>query len=195
MKVSGTIFREYDIRGIVGDDLTVDVVQAVGRAYASRMREMTGLDAPRITVGHDNRPSSPELARAMCDGLNASGADVILIDTVPTPTLYFADREFGTDGGIQITGSHNPSEYNGIKMVAGGNSLYGDAIQDLRRRIEADSTSTAGDDGAQGDSRSLRGSGVGRRRHFEADQGGARLWKRNRKRRGAAGRSRRRGSK
>ena len=138
MKVSGTIFREYDIRGIVGDDLTVDVVRAVGRAYASRMREMTGLDAPRITVGHDNRPSSPELARAMCAGLNESGADVILIDTVPTPTLYFADREFGTDGGIQITGSHNPPEYNGIKMVAGGGSLYGEAIQDLRRRIEAD---------------------------------------------------------
>jgi phosphomannomutase/phosphoglucomutase len=138
MRVSGTIFREYDIRGIVGDDLTVDVVRAVGRAYASRLREVAGRDSIRITVGHDNRPSSPDLARAMCEGLNASGADVILIDTVPTPTLYFADREFGTDGGIQITGSHNPPEYNGIKMVAGGGSLYGDAIQDLRRRIEAD---------------------------------------------------------
>lgn len=138
MNVSGTIFREYDIRGIVGEDLTVDVVHAVGRAYASRLRESTGLDSPRITVGHDNRPSSPELARTMCDGLNRAGADVILIDTVPTPTLYFADREFGTDGAIQITGSHNPPEYNGIKMVAGGGSLYGEAIQDLRRRIEAD---------------------------------------------------------
>lgn len=138
MDVSGTIFREYDIRGIVGQDLTADVVRAVGRAYASRLREESDTDAVRITVGHDNRPSSPELARALCDGLNASGANVILIDTVPTPTLYFADREFGTDGGIQITGSHNPSEYNGIKMVAGGNSVYGDAIQDLRRRIELD---------------------------------------------------------
>ena len=138
MRVSGTIFREYDIRGIVGDDLTVAVVRAVGRAYASRLRELTGLDVPRVTVGHDNRPSSPELARAMCAGLNESGADVILIDTVPTPTLYWADREFGTDGGIQITGSHNPPEYNGIKMVVGGGSLYGDAIQDLRLRIEAD---------------------------------------------------------
>ena len=138
MRVSGTIFREYDIRGIVGDDLTVAVVRAVGRVYASRLRELTGLDVPRVTVGHDNRPSSPELARAMCAGLNESGADVILIDTVPTPTLYWADREFGTDGGIQITGSHNPPEYNGIKMVVGGGSLYGDAIQDLRLRIEAD---------------------------------------------------------
>lgn len=138
MNVSATIFREYDIRGIVGDDLTVEVVHAVGRAYASRLRELTGLAAPRIAVGHDNRPSSPELARTMCDGLNRAGADVILLGTVPTPVLYFADREFGTDGGIMITGSHNPPEYNGIKMVAGGGSLYGEAIQDLRRRIEAD---------------------------------------------------------
>ncbi len=138
MNVSRTIFREYDIRGIVGEDLTVEVVRAVGRAYASRLRETTGIDAPRVTVGHDNRPSSPELARALCAGLNASGADAILVGTVPTPTLYFADAEFGTDGGLQITGSHNPPEYNGIKMVVGGNSLYGDAIQDLYERIRAD---------------------------------------------------------
>lgn len=138
MKVSQTIFREYDIRGIVGEDLTEDVVRAVGRAYASRLRELGGPARPRIAVGHDNRPSSPVLARALCEGLNASGADVILVDTVPTPTLYFADREFGTDGGIQITGSHNPPEYNGIKMVVGGNSLYGAAIQDLRQRVESD---------------------------------------------------------
>ena len=70
--------------------------------------------------------------------IRRAGADVILIDTVPTPALYFADKEFGTDGGIMITGSHNPPEYNGIKMVAGGGSLYGEAIQDLYRRIEAD---------------------------------------------------------
>jgi len=138
MKVSPTIFREYDIRGIVGEDLTEDVVRAVGRAYASRLRETGGPPRPRITVGHDNRPSSPGLARAMCEGLNRSGADVILVDTVPTPTLYYADREFGTDGGIQITGSHNPPEYNGIKMVVGGSSLYGAAIQDLRRRVVED---------------------------------------------------------
>jgi phosphomannomutase/phosphoglucomutase len=139
MKVSPTIFREYDIRGIVGRDLTEEVVHAVGRAYASRLRESTGLARPRIAVGYDNRPSSPALAQALCDGLNASGADVYLVETVPTPVLYFADREFETDGGIQITGSHNPPEYNGIKMVVGGSSLYGEAIQDLRRRVEAES--------------------------------------------------------
>ncbi len=139
MKVSPTIFREYDIRGIVGDDLTADVVRAVGRAYATRLHESCGAETPTVTVGHDNRPSSPALAQALCEGLNASGADVYLVETVPTPVLYFADREFGTDGGIQITGSHNPAEYNGIKMVAGGNSLYGEAIQDLRRRVESES--------------------------------------------------------
>ncbi len=138
MDVASTIFREYDIRGIVGVDLTPDVVRAVGRAYATRLRETSGLDRPVVTVGHDNRPSSPELAAALCEGLNGSGADVLLVDTVPTPTLYFAAREFGTDGGIQITGSHNPPEYNGIKMTVAGGSLYGEAIQDLRRRVEAD---------------------------------------------------------
>lgn len=139
MDVSSTIFREYDIRGIVGHDLTVEVTRAVGRAYATRLRETTGRARPTVAVGHDNRPSSPELARALCEGLNASGADVRLVDLVPTPVLYFAARELGTDGGIQITGSHNPPEYNGIKMIVGEGSLYGDAIQDLRRRVEAES--------------------------------------------------------
>lgn len=138
MRVSRTIFREYDIRGIVGDDLTADVTEAVGRAYATRWRRATGKDSGRIAVGHDNRPSSPELARRLCDGLNAAGLDAVLLGTVPTPTLYYATVALETDGGIQITGSHNPAEYNGIKMVAGGGSVYGDAIQDLRSLIEAE---------------------------------------------------------
>lgn len=136
MNVSHTIFREYDIRGIVGRDLTGDVLEAVGRAYATRWRRATGRDSGRIAVGHDNRPSSPELARRMCRGLNASGLDAVLLDTVPTPTLYYATVALGTDGGIQITGSHNPPEYNGIKMVVDGRSLYGDAIQELRELVE-----------------------------------------------------------
>jgi phosphomannomutase/phosphoglucomutase len=138
MDVSRTIFREYDIRGIVGTDLTVEVTRAVARAYATRLRETSGVARPAVAVGHDNRPSSPELAAALCEGLNASGADVRFVGLVPTPVLYFAARELGTDGGIQITGSHNPPEYNGIKMIAGDGSLYGDAIQDLRRRIVAE---------------------------------------------------------
>jgi phosphomannomutase/phosphoglucomutase len=135
MDVSNTIFREYDIRGIVGQDLTADVAYAVGRAYATRWRRRNDLAGGRVAVGHDNRPSSPELARAMCEGLNASGLDVVFLGTVPTPTLYYATAVLETDGGIQITGSHNPAEYNGIKMVVSGGSVYGEAIQDLRRLV------------------------------------------------------------
>jgi phosphomannomutase/phosphoglucomutase len=136
MNVSSTIFREYDIRGIVGDDLTVEVVEAVGRAYATRLRRE--VERPTVAVGHDNRLSSPELAEALSAGLNASGADVRFVGTVPTPALYYAAGELATDGGIQITGSHNPPEYNGIKMIVGDRSLYGNAIQELRELVQAD---------------------------------------------------------
>jgi len=136
MNVSSTIFREYDIRGIVGDDLTTEVTEAVGRAYATRLRGQ--VDRPTVAVGHDNRPSSPELAEALAAGLNGSGADVVLVGTVPTPALYYAARQLKTDGGIQITGSHNPPEYNGIKMIVGDRALYGSAIQELRELVRAD---------------------------------------------------------
>ncbi|MFO7588888.1 MAG: phosphomannomutase/phosphoglucomutase [Gemmatimonadota bacterium] len=138
MNVSSTIFREYDIRGIVGRDLTAEIARAVGRAYATRLRERTGLARPTVAVGHDNRPSSPDLTDALCAGLNASGADVSLVGLAPTPVLYYAAAELETDGGIQVTGSHNPPEYNGIKMIVADGSLYGEAIQDLRRRVETD---------------------------------------------------------
>ena len=136
MNVSSTIFREYDIRGIVGDDLTVEVTEAVGRAYATRLRRT--VDRPVVAVGYDNRPSSPELADALAAGLNAAGADVRLVGTVPTPALYYAADVWATDGGIQITGSHNPPEYNGIKMIVGDRALYGAAIQELRDLVESD---------------------------------------------------------
>jgi phosphomannomutase/phosphoglucomutase len=136
MNVSSTIFREYDIRGIVGDDLTIEVAEGVGRAYATKLREH--VDRPAVAVGHDNRPSSPELADALAAGLNGAGADVVLVGTVPTPALYYAAQELKTDGGIQITGSHNPPEYNGIKMIVGDRALYGSAIQELRELVEAD---------------------------------------------------------
>ena len=142
MNVSHTIFREYDIRGIVGDDLTGEVVEAAGRAYATRWRRRTGAGTGRVAVGHDNRPSSPELADRLCRGLNAAGLDVVLLGTVPTPALYYATVALGTDGGIQITGSHNPPEYNGIKMVVTGGSVYGEAIQEMRGLIEADDYET-----------------------------------------------------
>ncbi|MCL7970762.1 MAG: phosphomannomutase/phosphoglucomutase [marine benthic group bacterium] len=137
MNVSNTIFREYDIRGIVDDDLTVDVASAVGRAYATRLRRT--VDKPIVVVGQDNRPSSPDLAEALAAGLNASGADARLVGTVPTPALYYAAHVLEADGGIQITGSHNPPEYNGIKMIVGDRALYGSAIQELRELVQSDS--------------------------------------------------------
>jgi phosphomannomutase/phosphoglucomutase len=93
---------------------------------------------PVVAVGHDNRPSSPELAQRVCAGLNGAGVDALYVGTVPTPALYFAAIEFGTDGGIQITGSHNPPEYNGLKIVRDNRSIYGKEIQILREDIEAD---------------------------------------------------------
>ena len=130
------IFRQYDIRGIVGDGLTAEVAESVGRAFASYVRAETGLDGPRVAVGHDNRLTSPDLAGALIAGLRAAGADVVDVGTVPTPVLYWSEVELETDAAVQITGSHNPPEWNGIKMTVRRGSLYGETIQDLRRRIE-----------------------------------------------------------
>ncbi len=129
------IFRQYDIRGIVGEDLDAHVAEAVGRAFGSHLRATSGKARPRAAVGHDNRLTSPELAEALISGVRASGVDVVDVGLVPTPTLYWAGATLDTDGSVQITGSHNPPEWNGIKMTAGGDSLYGDGIRDLRRRI------------------------------------------------------------
>ncbi|GMV04335.1 MAG: phosphomannomutase/phosphoglucomutase [Gemmatimonadota bacterium] len=136
MKPSAHIFRQYDIRGIVGKDLDAEVAGAVGRAFGSHVRASTGKPAPRVAVGHDNRLTSPELAAGLIAGLRATGVDVLFVGTVPTPVLYWSEATFGTDAGVQITGSHNPPEWNGIKMSVGRGSLYGDAIQGLLRRIE-----------------------------------------------------------
>ncbi len=137
MTLSEHIFREYDIRGVVTEDLVGDVPDWIGAAFATELRAGRGEhEAPTVVVGHDNRPSSPVLARGLVDGLRGAGANVIFIGTVPTPLLYWAARRFGTDGGVQITGSHNPPEYNGFKMVANGSSFYGRQIQGLKRRIQ-----------------------------------------------------------
>ncbi len=134
MNPSDRIFRKYDIRGIVGDDLNPAVARAVGRAYATELRT-SGKDAPRVVVGEDNRPSSPALRRGLVEGLCASGCDVIELGTVPTPVAYFAEHHYAAGGAIQITGSHNPPEYNGIKMTMGRRSVHGQAIQGLLGRI------------------------------------------------------------
>jgi len=137
MRIDPVIFRQYDIRGIVGRDLTPAVARAVGLAAGSEARERLGR-TPRLAVGRDNRPSGPELLGALTEGLLATGATVFSVELVPTPALYFAIHHLGADGGVQVTGSHNPPEFNGLKMVLSGLPFAGEDIQGLRRRIEAD---------------------------------------------------------
>ncbi|MCB1908535.1 MAG: phosphomannomutase/phosphoglucomutase [Rhodocyclaceae bacterium] len=126
------IFKAYDIRGIVERTLTIDAVRAIGHALGSEARDR---DQRAIAVGRDGRLSGPALAGALAEGICAAGIDVIDIGCVPTPLAYFAAFELGTDSCVSVTGSHNPPEYNGLKMVLGGQTLHGELIQDLRQRI------------------------------------------------------------
>lgn len=125
-----TILREYDIRGIVGETLFPSDAEAIGRAYATLLQEGGG---KRVCVGYDGRLSSPELAEALIKGLTEAGADVDAIGLGPTPMLYFAVHHLGADGGIQVTGSHNPPSHNGFKMMLDKASFYGERIQTLGR--------------------------------------------------------------
>ncbi len=128
------IFKAYDIRGIVNKSLTAEVVRQVGHALGSLAVEQ-GQKA--IAVGRDGRLSGPELADALMDGICAAGCDAIDVGCVPTPVTYFAAYELGCNSCVSVTGSHNPPDYNGLKMVIGGTTLALDAIQDLKKRIEA----------------------------------------------------------
>ena len=133
--IPATIFRQYDVRGIVDRDLTPDVARALGQAYASHL-DRKGIKGA-IAVGRDNRPSGPMLRDGLVDGLTAMGRDVVDIGVVPTPLLYWALHHVGVSGGIQITGSHNPPEYNGFKLSAETSSLHGDEIQELYKLTQA----------------------------------------------------------
>ena len=123
-----SILREYDIRGIVGDTLGEEDARALGRTYAAVALEQ---GANRIAVGRDGRTHSPALEAALVDGLTHGGIDVVRIGQGPSPMLYFATHHLDVDGGIQVTGSHNPADYNGFKMLLNDGSLFGAAIQDL----------------------------------------------------------------
>ena len=127
MALSQDIFREYDIRGITGKDLTPDVARAVARGYAAFLAD-AGVKG-EIAVGRDNRPSGTELHRELVAGLLESGLDVVDIGIVPTPLAYWAQANLNVAGGIQITGSHNPPEFNGFKLGIGKRSIYGKDIQ------------------------------------------------------------------
>jgi phosphomannomutase len=123
-----TILREYDIRGIVGETLSSGDARAIGRAYAVMLAEAGGR---RVAVGYDGRLTSPELERALVDGLAIEGVDIVRIGLGPTPMLYYAAATLGVDGGIMVTGSHNPPDHNGFKFVLKGKPFYGAAIQRL----------------------------------------------------------------
>src|SRR6059058_5730648 len=123
-----SILREYDIRGVVGKTLFAADAHALGRAFAITVAQTGG---KKVAVGYDGRLTSPELEAALVDGLAEGGVDVVRTGRGPTPMLYFAAATLGVDGGIMVTGSHNPPDHNGFKLVLGGKPFYGDAIQQL----------------------------------------------------------------
>jgi phosphomannomutase len=129
-----TSLREYDIRGIVGKTLGPDDARAIGRGFATLLRRAGG---HRVAVGRDGRLSSPMLEAALVEGLTASGCDVVRVGLGPTPMLYYAEATLEVDGGIQITGSHNPGDYNGFKMVFQHRPFFGQDIQEIGRLAQS----------------------------------------------------------
>jgi phosphomannomutase/phosphoglucomutase len=133
VRVASSLFKAYDIRGVVDTALTPDAVRLIGAALGSEAVERK---LPAICVGRDGRLSGPLLRDALVAGITSTGTGVIDVGMVPTPVLYFSTVHLDTGSGVEITGSHNPPEYNGLKMMLGGATLHGDAIQALRARIE-----------------------------------------------------------
>src|SRR5207302_1166703 len=132
------IFQACDSRGVVGKSLTPEGVRQIGQALGSELLERSsGSGRPEIAVGRDGRISGAELARALMEGIRASGVDVAEIGMFATPVAYFAAHELGCGSAVAVTGSHNPPEYNGLKMVLAGTTLAGEDVQRLRRRIES----------------------------------------------------------
>src|SRR5919107_3106699 len=137
MNVPKSIFRQYDVRGIVDRELTPEFARALGRAFGSVATDRLGR-APVIAVGRDNRPSGPALSEGVRRGIADAGGTAIDVGTLPTPALYFGVTALQTDGGVQVTGSHNPPEFNGFKMVLAGEAFHGEEIIDLWERIVAE---------------------------------------------------------
>ena len=129
-----TVLREYDIRGIVGKTLHLADAFAIGRCFGSIVARQGG---KTVAVGYDGRLSSPELEPALVDGLKASGMEVIRIGLGPTPMLYFTATTRGTDGAVMVTGSHNPPDYNGFKMMLGRKPFFGVQIQEIGKLAES----------------------------------------------------------
>lgn len=137
--INPQIFREYDIRGVVGEDLTPDSVTKIGKAIGTFMKRNGG---KTLVLGRDVRASSVEFRDILSDALNSTGCDIIDIGMVPTPVTYFALHHLNADGGVMITGSHNPPEFNGFKISQGHHSLYGEKVQELKKLIETNDFET-----------------------------------------------------
>ena len=131
--IADSIFKAYDIRGIVDETLTIEAVELIGKAFGS---EALAQSQQTVIIARDGRLSSPGISAALSKGLRSTGCDVIDIGMVPTPVLYFATHVLKTGTGIMITGSHNPPNYNGLKMVLATHTLYGETIQELLTRIK-----------------------------------------------------------
>ncbi len=130
-----SIFKAYDIRGIVGKTLTEEVVRDIGRVLGTMARDK---QVKSVCVGRDGRLSGPALSTALMQGIASAGVDVLDIGMVPTPVLYFATKHFGNGSGVAVTGSHNPPDYNGLKMMLGGITLFGEQIQEIGARVNAE---------------------------------------------------------
>jgi phosphomannomutase len=138
MNVEASIFKAYDIRGVVGRSIDETFAEHLGRAFGSAA---LAAGERAVVVGRDGRVSGPALAAALIRGLTQTGLDVVDLGAVTTPMLYYVAATRGAQGcrsGIEVTGSHNPKDYNGFKMVLAGRAIYGDEIQRLRQRIEAE---------------------------------------------------------
>ncbi len=131
--LKSTIFREYDIRGVAESEFPDDGLRVLGQAFGTYLRRHGG---PKVAIGRDTRLSSPRLRDAVASGLKASGCAVIDVGIVPTPVLYYSVFHLKLDGAVMITGSHNPPEFNGFKVVCGGSTIHGEAIQEVRRLME-----------------------------------------------------------
>jgi len=150
MNIPRSIFRQYDVRGVVGTELTPDLARALGRAYATLGWERVGR-APVLLVGRDNRPSGGSLSAGVRAGIVDAGGTAVDVGPMPTPALYFAVHALAADGGLQVTGSHNPPEFNGFKMVLAGDSLHGEDVVRLYEIISLEQWRTgAGQETANG---------------------------------------------
>ena len=147
LALSKTIFKAYDIRGVIGKTLDAGIARHIGRAFGAAA---LAKGERKVVIGRDGRLSGPELAAALAEGLRDAGVDVIDLGVVATPMVYFGTNVLDTRSGIMVTGSHNPPDYNGFKMVLAGEAIYGDAILALHDSIAAYDGKIAGQRGAYG---------------------------------------------